>query len=247
MSKQYLDRLYSKLERTTEPDGSASLLYTVIQIKKENPALQETGQSLYLDVKQFIEHYISCARVGNIDFGYDQIDVHKITDAIDSLSLSCERSRLMQNAADGLSGQSMAQEGESMRSFYLKEKVRQAFSEHSAFGYLRGLGYLSISSVWAVMVVLTVVFVFEYVITLPLSDETHALFSIEHEGYGDNMFLNHLLTYFASVFEMTDVSFCTARNIPGFVILMCFKMFYILYGGWNAVDIIRKKLSIPND
>lgn len=247
MNKDYLSNLYSKLAGAKNSNVRASLLYAVIQIKKENPDLQNIGKSLYLDVKQFVEEYIGCAKRGDADFGYDQIDVQKISDAIDSLALGSERSNLMKIAIDELSGFSFLREQEELHASYMKRRIRESLADHSVTGCLKGFALLSVSNIWTVLLVLALVFGVEYALTLPLADEQHAFFIIEHDNYSDNMYFNHLVTYFASVLGMTEANFCTAKTATGFLILLFFKLFYMLYGGWNAVDIIRRKLSMHHD
>ena len=243
---QNLRNAYSKLENSADNMTKASVLYNVIQIKKRHNDFFGFTQSIYVDVKQFIETYVDGVAGTDSDFGYDKVNTEKIIQSVKAVDSEKQRIQLWKRAEAELSEHGLTEENNIIHTFCKKSVIQTSFSSHNLLDWLRGICYLSVYNFWTVLVTLLIVFLINYVITLPLSADETPMFVIEHEQYSDCMLWNHFLTYFASILDLTDITFCKAGNIIGFFILLSFKLFYILYGGWNAVDIIREKLTLKN-
>lgn len=245
--EKYIDELYLKVSVDSDAIGKAGFAYGIIEIKRENPALRDYGKSAYVDVKSFVDYYITgVASDLNGDYGYDAICLGKILNALDLIEDINQRVALYDWTLNLLKSYSMYDISGTIAQERKKYKLIQCFSERSLTSWIRGLLYYAVYNVWTVLGVLLIAFCSYYVITLPLKDEQHALFIIEHQEYCNNLYVNHFLTYFASVLDLTDKTFCKANGLMGFMVLMAFKLFFILFGGWNAVDIIKEKLSLSD-
>lgn len=242
-----LDAAYSRIEDSTNMLTISSVLFTVIQIKYRHRELSAIRQSLYVDIKQFIEAYIDGVMDSGTDFGYDAVNTDKIIKAINAIDVEKQKIQLWKRAEGELLVHNLTEECNEIRVYYKKSIIRDSFASHSLLGFLKGIGYLSVYNVWSVLMTLLLVFVVNYIITLPLSENENPTFIIEHEAYSDNMYWNHFLTYFANILELTDKTFCKAGNLIGFIVLLLLKLFYVCYVGWNAVDIIQEKLTLKNE
>ena len=76
--KNYLDELYTKIQDDTNIVSLCSLYSYVIQIKSEHMELKDYNETLYVDVKCFIENYVANLSQQGKDYGYDAVDVGKI-------------------------------------------------------------------------------------------------------------------------------------------------------------------------
>lgn len=245
--EEYLDELYQKVSDSSDAIGKAGFAYSIIEIKRENPAFRDYGKSAYVDVKSFVDCYITGVALDlNGDYGYDAISLDKILNALDLIKDINQRVVLYDKTLNLLKSYSMSDISGTITQERKKYKLIQCFSEGSLVSWIRGFLYFTVYNVWTVLGVLFLAFCSFYVITLPVEDEQHALFVIEHQEYCKNLFVNHFLTYFASVLDLTDKTFCKANGFVGFIVLMVFKLFFILFGGWNAVDIIKEKLSLSD-
>lgn len=245
--EEYIDELYQKLSDSSDTIGKVGFAYGIIEIKRENPTFRDYRKSAYVDVKSFVDCYITGVALDlNGDYGYDAICLDKILNALDLIEDINQRVALYDRTLNLLKSYSMYDISGTITQERKKYKLIQCFSVRSLASWIRGLIYFTVYNVWTVLGVLLLAFCCYYVITLPLADEQHALFIIEHQEYCNNMYVNHFLTYFASVMDLTDKNFCKANGLLGFLILIAFKLFFILFGGWNAVDIIKDKLSLSD-
>lgn len=243
---QNLRNAYSKIGRSSDNITKASVLYNVIQIKSKHNNLTDFMQSIYVDVKQFVDTYVDGVAGANSDFGYDKVNTDKIIQSVKAVGSEKQRIQLWKRAEAELSEHGLNEECKMIHA-YCKVSVMQAlFCSQNPLDWIKGICYLSVYNFWTVLLTLLIVFIINFVVTLPLSTDATPMFIIEHEQFSDCMLWNHFLTYFAGVLDLTDITFCKAGNIFGFFVLLSFKLFYILYGGWNAVDIIREKLTLKN-
>lgn len=244
---QSLDVAYSRAENTTGKLTKASILFTIIQIKCQHKMLSDNHQSLYVDIKQYIEVYIDGVMDSGTDFGYDAVNADKIIKAINAIAVEKQKIQLWKRAESELLEHNLTNECNEIRAYYKKSVIRDFFASHSPIGFLKGIGYISVYNVWSVLITLLLIFIFNYIITLPFSEDENPMFIIEHEAYSENIYWNHLLNYFANLFELTDKTFCKAGNFIGLIVLLVLKVFYVCFGGWNAVDIIQEKITLKNE
>jgi hypothetical protein len=244
---QILENAYARLENTNDKITKASILYTIIQVKNNHSELSDIHQSSYIDTKQFVDTYINGVVESDSDYGYDNVDVNKIIFAVQVEKSNKKRIQLWKRTESELTEHGLNGECEAINSYCKKSIIRESFCSNGLVGWLKGICYISVYNVWTVLITLLLVFIIEYIVTLPLSNADMPMFIIEHEQYSNNMYWNHFLTYYASVFELTEKSFCKAGSLIGFIVLMAFKLFYICYGGWHAANIIQKKLTLNNE
>ena len=244
---QTLNIAYSKIENSTDNLSIASVLYSIIQIKSRHTEAAGYHQSLYVDIKQFIDVYVDGVVESDSDYGYDKVNTDKIIRTIKAVESDKQRIQLWKRAEAELAEHGLIGECNVIRTHCKKSVIKESFTSCNIISWLKGFCYLSVYNVWTVLLTISFVFAINYVITLPISTEECPMFFIEHEHFSDNLFWNHFLTYFASVLDLTDITFCRAGNIIGILVLLSFKLFYILYGGWNAVDIIREKFTLNNE
>jgi len=247
LAKEYIDQLYHKVNESPDILIKAGFAYGIIEIKRDNPELVDYGNSIYVDVKDFVDWYImGISSDSNGDYGYDSVSIEKVLNALNIIDNINQRVALYDRTLNLLKSYSMDCLSEIFKQERKRYKLQQCFRTKSLSSWIRGIGRLSIYNVWTVIGVLFIAFCGYYVLTLPMADEKHALFVIEHQDYCGNIYANHFLTYFAGVLDLTDKTFCKANSVLGFFIMIAYKLFFMLFGGWNAVDIIREKLSLQN-
>ena len=244
---QTLNNAYSKIENCSDKITIASVQYSIIQIKSRHNEVAGYHQSLYVDIKQFIDAYVDGVADNDSDFGYDKVNTTKIIQAIKVINSNRQRIQLWKRAEAELAEHGLIDECNMIRTCCKKSVIKDSFSSCSITKWLKGVCYLSVYNVWTVIFSIVIVFTLNYALTLPLSTDEHPMFIIEHDQYSGNLYLNHFLTYFASVLDLTDITFCKAGNKAGLIVLLSFKLFYILYVGWNAVDIVREKFTLKNE
>lgn len=244
---QLLDAAYSKIGNCPNKITIASVLYSIIQIKSKHSEVADYNQSLYVDIKQFIDVYVDGVADSNSDFGYDKVNSDKIIQTIEIIESDKQRIQLWKRAEAELFEHGLTEECNKMHTYCKKSVIKELFNSGSIISWLKGICYLSVYNIWSVVFTIVVVFFVDYAITLPVSTEEFPMFIVEHEQYSDSLYLNHFLTYFASVLDLTNITFCKPGNKIGLIVLLSFKLFYILYGGWNAVDIVREKFTLKNE
>lgn len=80
-----LDAEYSKIEgNAIDLKLQRDVLYNIIDVKRKNN-LPDYRQSLYLDIKQYLKADTEIR--SNLDYGYDQTDINKIKECIESVSV----------------------------------------------------------------------------------------------------------------------------------------------------------------
>lgn len=78
-----LDVEYSKIEgNSIELKLQRDVLYNIIDVKRKNN-LPDYRQSLYLDIKQYLKADTEIR--SNLDYGYDQTDIDKIKECVESV------------------------------------------------------------------------------------------------------------------------------------------------------------------
>ena len=87
MNREEFYRYYD-IGAITDPMVLSQRYFTIIEIKRKFVDLQLVGQSLYLDVKLFINNYIR-SKIDK-DFGYDEFDRDKVLQAINIVNLRAQ-------------------------------------------------------------------------------------------------------------------------------------------------------------
>lgn len=106
--EEYIDELYKKVLESSDTIGKAGFAYGIIEIKRENPALRDYGKSAYVDVKSFVDCYITGVALDlNGDYGYDAISLDKILNALDLIEDINQRVALYDRTLNLLKSYSM--------------------------------------------------------------------------------------------------------------------------------------------
>lgn len=84
-AKRILDQEYKKLKKKQSATSRVNLLNTIIQIKTSNKELENHSQTLYQDIREFIEDSILAAQTS--EFRYDYIRLNRFKDLIQVMDL----------------------------------------------------------------------------------------------------------------------------------------------------------------
>ena len=181
--KQYIINQYKLLKRD-DYKHNHQILYNLIKVKV-NWQLFEIRQSLYLDVKQFIESYL--ISVDYQDYGYDNICFTKIMEVVDFLEIK-QRISIMYYTK---------------RLFYIRGydiefivdkindfKIKVAWSEKS---YLEYILLLIGSSFISLLITLLIFVVIISLIMTPAPFENMEIFKVELRKFSTSPLLNQLI------------------------------------------------------
>ncbi len=240
--KNYLDELYTKIQDDTNIVSLCSLYSYVIQIKSEHMELKDYNETLYVDVKCFIENYVANLSQQGKDYGYDAVDVGKIIQHINICPNTNLRNRLLYHASSILKTYSYEKESEYFKNVSSRVKAIYLIRTGNLLQKLQGLISLIINNVGYCLLIAFTIFIVHYIILLPCSSIDYAFFEIGYSFYADNFYLNHLLNLLAYLFGVNETLFCKPLNGTGLLLCAVLQIFYVLFVGGVLLDTIKKHL-----
>lgn len=222
ISESFLDKLYENASTHKKHSNKAQALTTIIEVKQNNPTLQNYHNSIYLDTKLMLSYYIQ-SRNGK-EFGYDQLDCNFIKNHIEKHYLSDKQQiSLYEKAAVGL--KSMGEDSEWIRDRMLNIKLR-IFKKENWFKYLI---VLSGKSKLNCVLTLLFLFVIECLFLLPVADEDKALFAIKEESYSENPIINHMTNVLALRLDWIEGPELFCLSWLGVLLVVFWVMVYLTF------------------
>lgn len=193
--KQYIESQYHLLSSEKTKDNS-QILYNLIFAKNKFNLLNE-HQSLYLDVKQFVENYITAS--DSQDYGYDEILLEKIYNIICFLELKQEISIMY--AVKRMYYIRGYDTNDIMQKIN-KLEMKLAFNERHIFKTIRL--WMS-SSICALMLTYLLYVIIVSCVLLPAPIESMEIFEVSLKKYHDSQCVNHIMNSFAILTGNDDI------------------------------------------
>lgn len=241
MSSNILDDLYKKAN-DLNTGNRADLFYYIIQIKSLNPEFSNHIQSLYIDIKSFIENYI--ISINKRDFGYDVINIRKINSAIDTISLSNQKLSLFLHAYKILKNNHFEDDAEAAIVFIRKTKLQVLKEKKTKWKWVGVLCHLISYSIIAVLCILFVLFVISYVIYLPALNNNFAIINFQYEDFHKNFYVNHFFNIIYYLFDISDKVQINPINWGGVLLISVMKLFYFVCIANYLYQIILERLKL---
>lgn len=238
--EKQLNGLYDKTN--ADPNQIADIYFYIIQIKKLNPHYISYKQSLYIDIKSFIESYI-ISRTKR-DFGYDVIDKDKIVNAIYSLNSVNERFALLSWAYKELKINQFEEEGDDIISFIRKEKLFVLWNKKDKLKYIKILSHLASYNLLVVVCLLFITFAISYILFLPTNNFDWSVIRFHYVSFHENFYLNHFFNLIDYLLDISDNINIEPIKWQGVLLLSFMKIFYILFIVNYLFQIILERLQI---
>ena len=219
---EYLDGCYQRYLDTKYPDVKIQILYTIIEIKKNNPNLEYTNRSLYVDVKEWIHIYLK-ERIEK-DYGYDSYDKNQVIDIICNNNFS-ERQKisLYYNARNELINRNDTSSW--IDPLVLKEKLLIFKQEN----FLKYIIILSGKNKLSCICTLGILYFIECLILYPYDFLKHSMFSIKYIDYADCFTLNHMINVLALRLQWIDGPKLYCLNYQAVTLCFIWAVIYIVF------------------
>lgn len=225
-----------KLLRKDKHKHNYQILYNLIAVKVKFQ-LCDIQQSLYLDVKQFIEWYITSA--DSQDYGYDEVLLVKIMDVVHHLEPKQKVSIMYLTK----------------RMFYIRgyevENITKIINhlemivalEEKRFG--KAIRLWMSSSLTALLLTLLLYVIIISCAMIPAPLEFMEIFNISLKNYSDSPFLNHLMNSVAVLTGNDEISpSITPIGIKGIMVYSIGVLLYYLIIANYALKKIENYITI---
>lgn len=233
----FLDNLYKSVPKHNSHSAKTQGLATIIEVKQNNPQLANYHQSLYLDTKIMLIHYIH-SRDGK-DYGYDQLDCEFIKEHIEQKYLT-ERQQL---ALYGKASSYLKAIGEDVewiqkRELEIKLKI---FSKENCFKYIIALSGKSKKNCLKTLLLL---FGVECLVLLPVADKEHALFILTEKHYSNNEIINYIVNVLALRVEWIAGPELHCISWIGVVMVFLWFVVYVVFVANILFENLFKNINI---
>lgn len=221
--EKVLDDLYNSLQ-AYKHKHNMNILYEIIHVKSAFCMLDHR-QSLYLDVKKFIQSYVFS--VAKEDYGYDCILVSKIEEAASHLSDLKMRKSVLQVARRIFSINGY--ETDDLTSAISKIDLKIALSNHR---YLKALCLFLGSNLWTLLFTYLFYILVVGLMLLPAPFEWMSMFNVELKEYSCYPVCNHIINTLALITGNDALSpFLEPKGILGMIVyclgIVLFYFFFV--------------------
>ncbi|MGL5563116.1 MAG: hypothetical protein ACRDCN_10920 [Tannerellaceae bacterium] len=223
MAEDILTDLYDKI-KTSSAENSANYFYYIIQVKTQHPNLKNYEQTLYIDIKFFINNYI--ISINKRDFGYDVINMNKIKSAIDKVSDSNQKVSLYIHTHKSLKNNHFEDDAETAIKDIRKMKLKVLKEQNTNWKWLLIFGHLISYNIIAVGSILLISFIISYIIFLPASSDKFAIISLKYINLHDNFHINHFFNLLHYLFNISDKVQINPISWHGVLLVSTMKLFY---------------------
>ena len=221
-NKKKLDNFYESVSKHKSHFDKAQGLTTIIEIKQNNPQLVDFHNSLYLDTKIMLVHYIH-SRDGK-DYGYDKLDCDFIKEHIEQEYLT-ERQQLALYGKASSCLKAIGEDVEWIKKRELEIKLK-IFSTENRLKYIIALSGKSKKNC---LLTLLGLFVVECLVLLPIADDEHALFVLTEEHYSNNEFVNYIANVLALRLEWITGPELHCLSWIGVAMVLLWLVIYLVF------------------
>lgn len=218
---EYLAELYKEFGRHCPKEKQVQLLTLIIDVKRNNPQIINSKNSLYLDVKKFISVYLRNKRVK--DFGYEDYDSGLIKDYIMDSNFNDEQKfKLLLYTRNLLS--SLSYEYDWLEIHLKRVRLNLAFKKNK----FKWIFLLSSWSPLTLLASILIIFAIECLFLLPAPTPCMSVCTITPVHYSDCSFLNHILNVISLHFDIIENSAKIKFYPCGIICLVLWNMVYII-------------------
>lgn len=244
VAQQYIRSQYSTLANgNLKSISKAQLYYSIITIKTDHPALANEYQSLYKDVKMFIEAYadeLSC-----MDYGYDQPNTDKLEKVCENLTNAQQRSIL------NIVYIRYSQYNDVVKWVKLyksKNAIRfscEKFKWYNPWSWIDILANLVLCNWGSIIIFLLILFILICIVLLPAPSENLTCIEFTKQCYSDNFVIDHAVNVLYALFHIGEDVNIQPINTCGVILIVAYRILIILF----IVNILYNKLLdlIPFD
>lgn len=219
--KEYLAQLYDRLGTKVSEENQIQIVTLIIDIKRENPEISNSKNSLYLDVKKFISLYLRNKRLQ--DYGYEEYNYLLIRDYIMGSGFnSKQKLKLLVYTRYLLL--SLSYEYGWVEPLIKKASLELSFRE-------RKLSFiLQISSWNSFTLLLSILFIYilECILLLPAPISCMSVCTLIPVHYSDCSISNHMLNVLSLHFSCISNSAKIEFNSLGIVFFALWNMLYAI-------------------
>ena len=189
--KAALNAEYSKIEGdSVELKLQRDVLYNIIDVKRKNDLL-DYRQSLYLDIKQYLK--ADTEMRSSLDYGYDQTDIRKLTECVESVSVE---KRVSLYAYICNLYKSYGYDYDELEQLKKQSEIDLAWQKKSYIKYF--LKWTSFN-LTRLLIAYAVIIISLGLAMLPAPYEWMAFFTVKMDAFYEQGFMNHVantLSYF---------------------------------------------------
>ena len=224
-----IERLYEKIaDIKTDNHLKAGLYFSIIQLKKINPTLNNVGNSIYQDAKLFISVYIKS--VDERDLGYDIIDTAKIIKCINLGGNNHEQYLLAQNSYRLLKTKGFEEESKKLKKIVCAKKTTLIYERPYFFGkYLSILLHLSTYNFCSIILTVTFLFLISIIVLLPAPFEKWGIFKVTYQNYSEVFLINHIVNLLSNIFGIKGAFNVDTNSAIGILSIIAMKLFYMVF------------------
>lgn len=223
--KTFLASQYEELYNRCSLEKRVQILSIIIEIKlgSHDIIVQNSKNSLYLDIKHFVSAYLRNKR--NKDFGYEDYNKNLLINLIQSSSLSLEKQyRLLAYLKYIL--ETLSYETDWLSNIMFEKKLGLA-KETNKIKYCL---LLSSRNSWTILCSIFLLYIIECLILLPAPLSCMEWYTFQKVPISSNVFINHLVNvltlHFGCVGNSAKISFTTL----GLLFFVLWNVAYIVIG-----------------
>lgn len=219
MNREEFYRYYD-IGAITDPTVLSQRYFTIIEIKRKFVDLQLVGQSLYLDVKLFINNYIRSKT--DKDFGYDEFDRDKILQAINIVNLRAQY--LLLGHLERLLGSL----GYDTNWIVIEKNERAYLLSFHEKKYFKAAMQFCKFHLWATLLCIIFIFAIWCVVLCPAPCKSLIFFELKQENYCENNVLNFIANVLSLFLGFSNSAKLYCVSVCGVFMLGIFRLFYVV-------------------
>lgn len=200
--------------------------FSIIQIKKENIELTDSQQSIYLDIKYFIDNYILSA--GFRDYGYDNLDLDKIYFAINSENSIEAKYELINHTIRKLKFYSYDDLADEIKTKKLKLKLDLVLKQKHILKYFEALLILTSFNLLSIFISLFLLLLISLALMQNAFFEIFEFYEYTYEPFSKNHYINQLLNIIAKPIGLAENFKIITLNEISIILLIFLKLLYLL-------------------
>lgn len=223
--KDILNKAYEAISEN-DTNKNYEACFSIIQIKKENIELLNHQQSIYLDIKHFIDNYIISASFR--DFGYDNLDLNKIYFAINSENSIEAKYELINHTTRKLKLYYYDDLAEEIKLKKLKLKLELILKKKRITKYFEALLILTSFNLLSIFISLFILLLVILALMQNAFIEKFELYEFTYESFSKNDLLNQLLNVMAKPIGLAENFKIKSLNEISIILLILLKSLYLL-------------------
>lgn len=218
-----IDNIEAKISKATCHELKANLLYFLITLKKASP-IKKIRNSIYIDIKNFTDSYITY--IDKKQFGYDEINLDKITDLILNVEGLSNQYKLLLFTYRKLIFKGFESEASLVKEKANKLKGKILLKDGK---WLKALIHQCSYSFKSIIITLSVLLLICCIVLFPAPFAFMEVFNISYNDYSSNFIVNHVLNIVSSTVLASDGFKVTTSSLTGVLSLFLFKVMYVVF------------------